>query len=48
MTMAHVTITVRQDDFDETPAVRSKDYADKAEVCADVQGIMEFICSYVK
>lgn len=46
--MTHVTITCRVDGDEEVPALRSKDYKDKAEACADVGGIMEFISNYVK
>lgn len=46
--MTHVTITCRVDGEEEVPALRSKDYKDEAEVCADVQGIMEFITRNVK
>lgn len=44
--MTHVVITIRRED-DDTPAIRSKDYKDKAEACADVGGIMEFIGSHI-
>ena len=46
--MTHVTITIRREDEDEYPILRSMDYKDKAEACADVGGIMEFISNYVK
>jgi hypothetical protein len=44
--MTHVVITIRRED-DETPAIRSKDYKDKADVCADVENIMRFIGSHI-
>ena len=46
--MTHVTITIRIDGEDEYPILRSMDYKDKAEACADVGGIMEFIANYMK
>lgn len=46
--MTHVTITCRRDGEEEVPALRSKDYKDEVEVCADVQGIMEFITRNVR
>lgn len=46
--MTHVTITCRRDGEEEVPALRSKDYKDEAEVCSDVQGIMEFITKNVR
>lgn len=45
--MAHVVITVRKDGEEDTPAIRSKDYKDKAEFCADVEDIMKFITNYI-
>lgn len=45
--MTHVVITVRKDGEEDAPAVRSKDYKDKAEVCADVEDIMKFITNYI-
>lgn len=45
--MTHVTITIRQDGED-TPFVRSKDYTDKAEVCADAPTIMEYITEHIR
>lgn len=47
-TMTHVTITIRREGEDEYPILRSMDYKDKAEACADVGGIMEFISNYVR
>ena len=46
--MTHVVITVRKDGEEDAPAIRSKDYKDKAEVCADVEEIMKFITNYIK
>ena len=46
--MTHVTITIQQEGVDEFPIIRSMDYANKDEACADVQGILEFIANYVK
>lgn len=46
--MTHVTITIRQDGNDDCPAIRKKDYPDKAAACADVQGIMEFISNHIE
>ena len=46
--MTHVVITVRKDDEEDAPAILSKDYKDKAEVCADVEDIMKFITNYIK
>lgn len=45
--MTHVVITVRKDGDEDAPAIRSKDYNDKAEVCADVESIMKFITNYI-
>lgn len=46
--MTHVVITVRKDGEEDAPAVRSKDYKDKADVCADVEDIMKFITNFIK
>ena len=45
--MTHVVITVRKDGEEDAPAIRSKDYKGKAEVCADVEDIMKFITNYI-
>lgn len=45
--MTHVVITIRKDGEEDAPAIRSKDYKDKAEVCADVENIMKFITNYI-
>ena len=45
--MTHVVITIRRED-DETPSIRSKDYKDKADACADVENIMRFITKYIE
>lgn len=42
-----MVITVRKDGEEDAPAVRSKDYKDKAEVYADVDDIMRFITNYI-
>lgn len=46
--MTHVVITVRKDGEEDAPAIRSKDYKDKSEVCADVEDIMKFITKYIE
>lgn len=46
--MTHVVITVRKDGEEDAPAIRSKEYKDKAEVCADAEGIMKFITKYIE
>jgi hypothetical protein len=45
--MTHVVITVRNDGEEDAPAIRSKDYKDKADACADVEDIMKFIGSHI-
>ena len=45
--MTHVVITIRKDGEEDAPAIRAKDYKDKAEVCADVEEIMKFITNYI-
>ena len=46
--MTHVEITITREKDGEYPIVRKMDYNDKAEACADVGGIMEFISNYVE
>lgn len=46
--MTSVEITITREKGGEYPIVRKKDYKDKAEACADVGGIMEFIANYVE
>lgn len=46
--MTHVTITIMNEQGEGVPFVRSKDYNDKAEACADVEEIMKFITSLVE
>lgn len=46
--MTHVVITVRKDGEEEAPAIRSKDYKDKSDACADVENIMRFITKYIE
>lgn len=46
--MTHVVITVRKDGDEDSPAIRSKDYKDKADACADVENIMRFITKYIE
>jgi hypothetical protein len=45
--MTHVVITVRKDGEEDAPAIRSRDYKDKADACADVEDIMKFITNYI-
>jgi hypothetical protein len=45
--MTHITISILRDK-DIYPIIRTMDYKDKAEACADVGGIMEFIANYVE
>lgn len=45
--MAHVTITVMNENGEGVPFVMSEDYFSKAEVCADVDRIMKFITDLV-
>jgi len=46
--MTRVEITITREKDCEYPIVRKMDYKDKAEACADVGGIMEFISNYVE
>lgn len=45
--MTHVVITILQDGED-VPYCRSKEYADKAEVCEDAPKIMEYITEHIR
>jgi len=45
--MTHVEITIKRDG-EEYEIKRKMDYKDRADACADVQGIMEFIANYIE
>lgn len=45
--MTHVEIVIKREG-EEFEIKRKRDYKDKADACADVQGIMEFIANYIE
>lgn len=46
--MTHVKIIILNEHGEGIPFVRSRDYASKAEACADVEEIMKFITNLVE